>query len=198
MQCFSGTLKTCTTLKSDWRLNWGWTRSEPRLFTNTYWPLSKHWSTVFHQCLCPVSTQLSILITLRNASEKTGRCYIINFIRLYCVAIFILWRPVVEELLCCCCLSGYKDKQHSLQGWMADSIVKLLTAITSRGCVCSILLSPLNRYWWDGLSREPGFIPESSQRSAGRKPSQASCPALTALWSPLTSGQVGSISLVGF
>lgn len=61
MQCFSGTLKTCTTLKSDWRLNWGWTRSEPRPFTNTYWPLNKHWSTVCHQFPCLVSSQLSIL-----------------------------------------------------------------------------------------------------------------------------------------
>ncbi len=55
-------------------------------------------------------------------------------------------------------------------------------------------VSFLNRYRRDSVTWESGLIPESSQWSAGGKPSQASRPAHTALRSPLSPGQVTKIS----
>lgn len=57
--CSSGTLKTCTPLKSDWRQNWAWTKRRLKLFINTFWPLNKLWSPACHQFLCLVSCPYS-------------------------------------------------------------------------------------------------------------------------------------------
>lgn len=53
----------------------------------------------------------------------------------------------------------------------------------------------LNRYWWDGLSWESGFIHNSSKWSSGRKSSQASGSARPTPWSPRSCRQVTAICL---
>lgn len=188
IECSRGTLKTCTMLKRGWRLNWEWMRNEPRLFTNTCWPLNRLWSAVCQQFPYQVSSPVSLI----KRSVKVKWRQSSNVLKCTPMRSFCLFLPHTTNTP----VILLKISQITPEYVTFDTRVSFYTGFQRTGGMRVFKLFGLsyfvflNRYRRDSFSWKPGFISESSQWSAGGKPTQASCTGQPALWSSRPSGQV--------